>query len=216
MPKKPSKPGSVNKPSRDWVAGEGKKRGNPGIFQGPQLEYLQSYADEYCNIKGKNQMQEFWMRLLPNYFERFPWHLGEEPAEFSQIDATQSLPHDQSSSGQWILSLFFIFSPKSIPESIPEQALDKSTDTAISEDIQSASCNDDDGYESMVLDQTVEKRAVMLTKIHEEGKAVCPLLYISFTSNLYSLTPNFHIRLILTANQILVFSVQDQFKIEHE
>ncbi len=73
-----------SKPKRDQKASKGKKKGNPGVFIGLQLEYLEQYAEEYCRLAGKkSQMRSFWAKFFPGYWQRFPWHLSTEPVEFA-------------------------------------------------------------------------------------------------------------------------------------
>ncbi|KAE9404162.1 hypothetical protein BT96DRAFT_989644 [Gymnopus androsaceus JB14] len=65
---------------------EVKKRGSSGAFKGAHLRYLQKHLPDYGKIKKQAKKSAWLAKFTKQWTDKFPWHTGEEPAEFAPLN----------------------------------------------------------------------------------------------------------------------------------
>lgn len=84
---------------------KGGKRGNPGVFLNHHLAFLEKSSAAYLSKQTHTEKTLWLVDFRQTWFEQFPWHLGQQPAEFAVLDTESTVESaDGGSSGSAALS----------------------------------------------------------------------------------------------------------------
>ncbi|KAE9394158.1 hypothetical protein BT96DRAFT_998792 [Gymnopus androsaceus JB14] len=80
---------------------KGGKRGNPGVFLGKHQVFLEQHTAEYLKQKTRPAKTLWLTGFRKTWFNMFPWHLDEQPAEFTGLNDE---PTVESAGGEPVVS----------------------------------------------------------------------------------------------------------------